>query len=581
MKGMLFCLSLCCLLGVGPLHGHGQQANTPPTAQKPAATSDGSLTGRVVDEEDQPLADVEIRMFGRGAARTTVSDEEGKFSFTSLVEGQYTLNVQAPAYIQPISARTYRTGETVTLKLRKGGVITGRVTNARGEPVVAVSVSAQMIRNPSDAANERASDYSYTQRTDDRGVYRLYGLQPGSYLVVANAPVRAPVQTTAYQYQKELPSYHPSGPRETAQVVDVRAGAEAPGIDIRYINESGHSISGTVAAVPTSANASTGYTTVSLQRAASGEQFAVTNTQPNAAQKGFVFAGVPEGEYELIARSSDGASNGAVSALRRVSVKNADVTGVTLTLLPLGSLAGRVVSINPATPPACPGASALAFDEAVVFVRRAETSATERPEQVEGSGRVNQTGEFIVRGLAAASYHVTLSSRNELWYVQSLRLPASSPATGTALSGSAKPVDIAHTGLALKTGENLTGLTITLAPGAATLLGRVLTEADNPLPKMTRVYAVPAEPNAVDEVLRYAETIAAGPAGRFSFNRLAPGRYRLVVEALPAGELRPAPPGVAALNQAGRARLQRLAAMQPEIELKACARVEGYELRLK
>lgn len=586
MKRILIGLSFWCLLSNGPFHSQAQQTGSPPTTPKTAATTNansttGSINGRVVDEEDQPLADVEIRTItvGRagGGSRTTVSNEEGKFSFTGLAEGQYLFNVQAPAYIQPNSGRAYRTGETVTLKLSKGGVITGRVTNARGEPVVAVSVSAQMVRNVSTATAERAGNYSYTQRTDDRGIYRLYGMQPGSYLVVANAPARTPTQASAYE--KELPSYHPSGPRETAQAVEVRIGAEATSIDVRYSGESGRSISGTVTGGVETASALSGFIRVTLNRIASGEPFATATVQPNAAVKGFAFSAVPEGEYELSARGDGDGQHSALAEPRRISVKDTDVTGVTLMLSPLGSLAGRVVGTNHATGPVCPGARALALDEAAVFVRRTETRNAS--ELVVGSGRVNQTGEFIVRGLAAGNYHVTLNSRNEHWYLQSLTRSASLPAAGTARSEPAIVTDIARSALALKTGENLSGLTITLAPGAAALLGRVLAEADNSLPKMTRVYAVPAEPNAVDEVLRYAETIAAGPTGRFSFNRLAPGRYRLVTEAIPVGELRPAPPGVAALNQVGRERLQRLAATQPEIELKACARVAGYELRLK
>ena len=70
-----------------------------------------------------------------------------------------------------------RIGDAV-IRLWKGGAITGRVLDEAGEPLVDVAVAA--VRRSGDGRLLTGP----TARTDDRGVYRLATLTPGSYLVV-------------------------------------------------------------------------------------------------------------------------------------------------------------------------------------------------------------------------------------------------------------------------------------------------------------------------------------------------------------------------------------------------------------
>jgi hypothetical protein len=566
--------------------GFAQQAGVAPSAPKPAAQKEagatGSLSGRVIDEDDQPQADVEVRLNALGrsgvSSRQVITDEEGNFRFSDLPDGDYLLYAQTPGYVEtPGANRSYRPGQTVTLKLRKGGAITGRVTNAQGEPVVAVGVSARQLRNTSGAANsaEIAGNYIYTQPTDDRGIYRLYGLPPGSYLIVANAP--APSITGTLAYEKELPAYHPAGPRDAAQPIEVRFGAEVSGIDIRYAAERGHLITGTVTGGPAASSANSSYATVSLRRVASGEEVANTPAQPNATGRGFTFSSIPDGDYELIARLTSSATSGATSAPRRVSVKGADVTGVTLALLPLGSLAGRVVLEAPTAALSCVPSKLPALEESSLLLRRigqppAGSAVADTPFL---AGRPNTQGEFVVGGVTAGVYYPSYNVREgNFWY---LRTFTAQPAAGHV-------IDLARTGISFKTGEELAGVTFYLTPGAALLQGRLTSAEGQPLPELLRVHLIPAEPNAADEILRYAEMLvstAVNKEARFGFNRVAPGRYRLLTETVARNEPAERRAVLAAWNPAERAKLRRLAAAQPELELKACEFVERYEVRLK
>src|SRR6185503_10489487 len=84
-----------------------------------------------------------------------------------------------PGYIQaPESGagRFYQSGDDVTIRLVKGGVITGRVTSANGEPVIAVRVSAVPARTMDtlapDTPRPSSSRPGSERLTDERGVYR-------------------------------------------------------------------------------------------------------------------------------------------------------------------------------------------------------------------------------------------------------------------------------------------------------------------------------------------------------------------------------------------------------------------------
>src|SRR5262249_253603 len=93
--------------------------------------------------------------------------------------------------------------------------------------------------------------------TDDRGVYRLYGLEPGVYVVGASND-----QSGLYggYAEREAMTWHPSSPRAAAAEITVRNGEEVTGADIRQREERGRTISGTVVGDAASGSMSGGIT---------------------------------------------------------------------------------------------------------------------------------------------------------------------------------------------------------------------------------------------------------------------------------------------------------------------------------
>ena len=67
--------------------------------------------------------------------------------------------------------------------------------------------------------------------------------------------------------------------------------------------------------------------------------------RPGENANAFAIYGVPDGEYEIIARSVNiNIFESFSSSPRRVTVKGADVTGIELRLSPMASIAGRTCS---------------------------------------------------------------------------------------------------------------------------------------------------------------------------------------------------------------------------------------------
>ena len=176
----------------------------------------------------------------------TATDRDGTFKFTELPAVVYLLSAGLPAYTlaprDPDSTQStsYRVGDNVTLVLIKGGVITGKVINSSGEPVVGVRVRAQTIRD-SFGQRPRYGAPGRESITDDRGVYRVYGLPTGTYSVMAGGGVIGLVS-----YRNDAPTYAPSGTRDTASEVSVQAGQETSDVDIRYRADQGHAVTGRV-----------------------------------------------------------------------------------------------------------------------------------------------------------------------------------------------------------------------------------------------------------------------------------------------------------------------------------------------
>src|SRR5262249_16497265 len=323
-------------------------ANPSPGSTKPAQTTVGArksaISGSVVDQSGQPLANASVYLrtaSSGGPNRTEWTDDDGKFQFSGLLPGVFAISARVPTHYldsaddQPVYVRA---GASIKLRMIKGGIITGKVTNLSGEPLISATVKPTRIR---DQEGKTASGGPGMREfvTDDRGVYRIYGLPPGSYVVSVGG-------SRGFQqkpYDVNAPTYYPSSTRDTASEVVVRDGQETAGMDIKYRDEPGYRVSGTVAGIPGSPGPGYAGTGISLTNVKSGSIESYTSVQNYDANKGFIFYGVPDGVYDLTASRTGGREDGLGSSPQRITVKGSDVTGVQLSLAPLGKITGQLV----------------------------------------------------------------------------------------------------------------------------------------------------------------------------------------------------------------------------------------------
>ena len=551
----------------------------------PDNNNTGAITGRVVNENGEPLQDalVIIRTFASTTPPQNVfTDRDGRFRATGLSSAVYLASAALVAYTSAprdpdsTQATSYRVGDDINIVLIKGGVIAGTVTTSTGNPVVGVRVRVQMIRD----GNGQPSRYGSLTRshtTDDRGMYRIYGLPTGTYLVFAGG---GGSNSNDGPYDNDAPTYSPSSVRDTAAEISVRAGEETGDIDIRYRGETARTISGNVIGPVTAEPYGSSITLTSTLDG--GSQLSdIVYVQPGV--RGFIISGVADGEYYVTAQSFlPGGTH--VSEPKRISVRGTDVTNLELTTKPLGSISGRVV-LEESKAEECKGKKKAIVTETLISAWHNEKeSAKDRPQFIWAmGGPVYPTaqGDVTLRNLAAGQYQIIARQFAKYWYLRSITLPVPPSAAPKPNQSKSALTDRVLNWTTLRPGELLTGLVVTVAEGAASVRGQVTTAEESSIPGRMYVYLLPAERERVQDLMRYFATpIAADKT--IEFNNVPPGRYLVVVQ--PAlDNVRPTLTKLRLPDEGEtRSRLQRNAEGEKvELELKPCQNLVGYQIPFK
>src|SRR5438067_2134903 len=61
----------------------------------------GSISGHVIDESGQPIANAQVFVSTPGRGARATSDMEGNFKLDNLARGTYSINANAPGYFNP------------------------------------------------------------------------------------------------------------------------------------------------------------------------------------------------------------------------------------------------------------------------------------------------------------------------------------------------------------------------------------------------------------------------------------------------------------------------------------------------
>jgi hypothetical protein len=358
-----------------------------------------SIAGTVTaaDAAKAPLRRARVTITGSSLVtpRVTVTGDSGEFAMAGLAAGQYTISAQKSGYLRMNygATRPSRLGTSVVLAdggqatglsiaLPRGAAISGTVTNGAGEPEPDVEVTALywQLRN-----GERTLVPVESTNTDDRGEYRLAGLNRGNYFIsveppdaargpgdliqIAEGAVDRALREATIGGVQPLPASRPIGPAPVyfpgtvrpamASTVTLTLGEERSGVDIRTALVPMARITGSVSAdgqtVP-----GVQVTLVSLGPPAPNFAYAIggrLGPRATDAKGQFAFIGVPPGEYRLQASTrSAGSRSGGPSqdASPRMAFATVEVDGtdhaIDLTLQAGMSMSGRFVFEGGAPP---------------------------------------------------------------------------------------------------------------------------------------------------------------------------------------------------------------------------------------
>jgi len=454
-----------------------------------------------------------------------MTDAEGKFQLNHVPAGRFYIRPLAPAFVPEGSSILNQQGrlitvangeaiEGLTIGLQRGGVITGRITDASGRPRIQERINLIRIDEAGRRQPFYVANYSMSG-TDDRGVYRIYGLPPGQYKVSAGVEPERHYARAGQGDTYFLRTFYPGTTDETkANVVEVTAGSEATDIDISLGRpEKTYTASGRIIDAETGkpvANLVYGYGVLqpdgrSLMSASFGQR---------SDEKGqFRIEGILAGRYVALISNED--AGGIYGDLTPLQITDADVTNIEIKTHRGSTISGIVILED-----ADNQAGAAKFSE----IRLGAFSQTNMSR---GSDiKINPDGSFRATGFppGKVGFYLNNYPRREGFSV--IRIERD----GVEQQGS----------IEVGAGENISGVRLVLAYGSGKLVGRIKLEGVS-LTKGARLF-VQAQRLGTPANLENRFQTEADERGRFVLEGLLAGEYEVWINALPMGPNRQVPP---------------------------------------
>ncbi len=512
-----FLLTFCCLFSA--LAQDPPSISPPPTTEPPEAAAPGIIQGTVLSgATGQPLrrAQVVLRPAdGKGSSLFQTSDDSGGFSFPKVAVGHYMITVQRDGYL-PLSAGhigSYKmppifsvsSGQTISsfvFRLTQAGVVSGKVKFDDAEP--AVNVMIQLYRSYHDRGRHGYAAAA-TARTNDRGEYRVHGLEPGSYYVAAlyQAPPRpagAEEQARKDALGNPLPelsyavTFFPEAQTMSAAVpVKIAPGQEAGGIDIFLtLVHTVHVRGQVIGALPGSPLANPSVTL----RWNDPDNTASVNAPINVTldkNQNFEIQGVTTGPYFLMA---SGFQEGVTLTGRvPLNIGDTDVSNANVVIQPAGKWSGKVK---------------VDGDDAKLPTGLVVALEPRRPIASGVSGEVSDDGDFSISFVPDETYDLYIRNAPPNSYVKSV-LVANAERLGQ--------------GLEAASGDAPSAMEIILGMQGGQVVGRAVTADPKVVASGANIVLIPDPP--AGRVQAY-QTTQSDEYGNFLLQGLPPGKYLLV-----------------------------------------------------
>ncbi len=530
---------LFIIISFGIIFAYGQK----PVAKTPENKKDerGTISGQVLDESGSPIENAEVQLTSLGAATSrkfikTISGKNGKFVFENLKPVRYKIIVRLAGYVLSPPENTpneqetfFQIGNNAKLYMRKGGVITGKVTDGENNLIIEIPVQVVRVRDEFGRKIPAKEIFQGLRQnlTNDRGIYRIFGLEAGSYLVYVGGNDEYSKINLAST--NNIPIYYPSDSIDTAAEVRVDFDQIAESIDIKFREKRGFMISGSITGIEN--QAADEYVSVILTHRESEQQIAFVPVESKAGKYAFKIEAVPEGEYSIQAKI--GKFNAAIkkSPSQNIFVQGKDVNGLTLNLKTLASIKGKAIYTENAKlfeNKECEKPKINALQEMILNVENDASDKkllqSESDILLENADSPDEKGDFEISGLESGNYRLNVNLNDKNLYVEKM-IRSISPTLET---------DLSKNGINLSNTLNFDNAKVYVQNGAASLSGKVKMAKNETVSNSSRfiVYLIPAEKDSGEDVLRFRQVVSNADSS-FSFSNLLPGNYFLIAEKYP------------------------------------------------
>jgi hypothetical protein len=436
----------------------------------------------------------------RGSAYPVTTNDQGAFAIGNVAPGNYRLNVECTGFLDAQYGMEFRlsAGDKLTgieIKLVPQAVLSGRVLDQDGDPWPHAGVS---LYHSVWEKGRRKLDFANASEVDDRGEFRISGLAPGRYYVLAIPDPDWEKQhhlglNDQPAIRQQLTWYPSSLELESSAPVTLTAGHQLVGLDIRLRRSAGSNlrIRGKLTGIQNipvaSGDQGRFFGPVILARSASAPtELRREYSGGIRADGSFEIAGVSPGAYDLWIKQ--GFPRFILLGHSRVQVDERDVENISIDVHPPQTLhvAVRIDGDDAAKPPH------IYFDNG----------------QFPGmdlSADPKEDGGFEVDDIGLGQYRVYVGEQDrKRFYLKTVRYGNAESSDGTfTLSSSGVP------------------LKVVFSTRGARLSGTVNGRAARP-----QVILIPDTPDAA---LREYETLAAvfDQTGVFTIESIPPGSYKL------------------------------------------------------